>query len=209
MSKVAITGNASGTGTLTIAAPNTSTDRTLTLPDNTGTVLTSASSITASQLPAGSVLQVVSATKTDTQSTSLQAWVDVTGLSVSITPTSTSSKILVIVDVQGTGTNRYTAIRVVRNGTAVGVGATAGSRSSVLSGFGLDPDAAGSYVYVLYNAGGSFLDSPSSTSAQTYKVQFGATNTATTTYINRTVDDSDASFSLRGISTITVMEIAG
>lgn len=43
MSKVAIQGNASGTGTLTIAAPNTSTDRTLTLPDEAGTVLTSAS----------------------------------------------------------------------------------------------------------------------------------------------------------------------
>lgn len=43
MSKVAITGNASGTGTLTIAAPNTSTDRTLTLPDNTGTIITTAS----------------------------------------------------------------------------------------------------------------------------------------------------------------------
>jgi len=50
MSKVAITGNASGTGTLTIAAPNTNTDRTLTLPDEAGTVLTSGS---ASILPNG------------------------------------------------------------------------------------------------------------------------------------------------------------
>lgn len=43
MSKIALSGNASGTGTLTIAAPNTNTDRTLTLPDNTGTVVTTAS----------------------------------------------------------------------------------------------------------------------------------------------------------------------
>jgi len=42
MSKIALTGNASGTGTLTIAAPNTSTDRTLTLPDQTGTIITTA-----------------------------------------------------------------------------------------------------------------------------------------------------------------------
>jgi hypothetical protein len=42
MSKIALSGNASGTGTLTIAAPNTSTDRTLTLPDATGTILTTA-----------------------------------------------------------------------------------------------------------------------------------------------------------------------
>jgi hypothetical protein len=38
MSKIALSGNASGTGTLTIASPNTNTDRTLTLPDGTGTV---------------------------------------------------------------------------------------------------------------------------------------------------------------------------
>ena len=40
MSKVKIEGNASGTGTLTIAAPNTNTDSTLTLPDSAGELLT-------------------------------------------------------------------------------------------------------------------------------------------------------------------------
>ena len=171
--------------------------------------LDSVAPFSSADMPAGSVLQVVSATKSDTQSTSSQAWVDVTGLSVSITPSSASNKIMVIVNVQGSGSNRYTAIRVVRNGTAVGVGDTAGSRTSVLSGFGLDPDAGSTYVFALYNAHGSFLDAPSSTSAQTYKVQFGSTNSAVTTYINRTADDGDAIYSLRGISSITVMEIAG
>jgi hypothetical protein len=41
MSKVAIEGNASGTGTFTIASPNSNTNRTLTLPDSTGTVVVS------------------------------------------------------------------------------------------------------------------------------------------------------------------------
>ena len=51
MSKVAIQGNALGTGTFTIAAPvGTGADRTLTLPDEAGTVLTSASSIPSSQI---------------------------------------------------------------------------------------------------------------------------------------------------------------
>lgn len=36
MSKVKIEGNASGTGTFTITSPNSSTDRTITLPDATG-----------------------------------------------------------------------------------------------------------------------------------------------------------------------------
>ena len=57
MSKIALTPNPSGTGTLTVAAPNTNTDRTLTLPDVTTTLVgTDASqtltnkSIAASQL---------------------------------------------------------------------------------------------------------------------------------------------------------------
>ena len=44
MSKVAIKGNASGTGTFTIAAPDSNNNNTLTLPDEAGTVLTSAKS---------------------------------------------------------------------------------------------------------------------------------------------------------------------
>jgi len=40
MSKVAIQGNASGTGTFTIEAPNSNTDRTLVLPDSAGTIAT-------------------------------------------------------------------------------------------------------------------------------------------------------------------------
>lgn len=39
MSKVAIEGNAAGTGTFTIASPNSNTSQTLTLPDATGTVV--------------------------------------------------------------------------------------------------------------------------------------------------------------------------
>jgi hypothetical protein len=46
MSKVALSGNASGTGTFTIASPNSNTDRTLTLPDSSGTVATTESTLT-------------------------------------------------------------------------------------------------------------------------------------------------------------------
>lgn len=46
MSKIALSPNISGTGTLTISAPDTSTDRTLTLPDSTGTIATAESTLT-------------------------------------------------------------------------------------------------------------------------------------------------------------------
>ena len=45
MSLVKIQGNASGTGIFTIAAPATNTDRTLTLPDSTGTIATAESTL--------------------------------------------------------------------------------------------------------------------------------------------------------------------
>jgi hypothetical protein len=43
MSNITLSPNASGSGVFTIAAPNSNTNRTLTLPDNTGTILTAAS----------------------------------------------------------------------------------------------------------------------------------------------------------------------
>ena len=46
MSKIALTPNSLGSGTFTLASPNSDTDRTLTLPDEAGTVLTSASTLT-------------------------------------------------------------------------------------------------------------------------------------------------------------------
>jgi hypothetical protein len=45
VSQVKIQGNASGTGIFTVAAPNSNTDRTITLPDATGTVQVSGNPI--------------------------------------------------------------------------------------------------------------------------------------------------------------------
>jgi hypothetical protein len=158
MSNIAIQGAATGTGVFTLASPATNTDRTLTLPDEAGTVLTSAG-IPASAMPAGSVLQVVSsifATSTTTTSTS---YVD-TGLSATITPSSTSSNILVFVNMSGmyiANAGNYPKAMLVRNSTQIGefLGA---------AGYNI----AGASV----GAGGmSYLDSPATTSAVTYKVQ--------------------------------------
>jgi hypothetical protein len=50
MSRITLSGNASGTGNFTLASPNSNTDRTLTLPDATGTVLTDQSTVSATQI---------------------------------------------------------------------------------------------------------------------------------------------------------------
>ena len=69
MSKIALTPNASGTGVFTISSPATSTDRTLTLPDEAGTVLTSASPVV---LPKGG--PAFSANLTSNQTVSNNTW---------------------------------------------------------------------------------------------------------------------------------------
>lgn len=50
MSQIALTPNESGTGTFSIASPNSNTNRTLTLPDETGTMLTSVSAVSSTQI---------------------------------------------------------------------------------------------------------------------------------------------------------------
>tara|TARA_B110000211_G_scaffold214765_1_gene256417 strand:- start:3166 stop:3594 length:429 start_codon:yes stop_codon:yes gene_type:complete len=50
MSNITIQPNASGTGTFSIASPNSNTSRTLTLPDTTGELLNDASSLASGKL---------------------------------------------------------------------------------------------------------------------------------------------------------------
>ena len=202
MSSVSIQGNASGTGIFTIASPNSNTNRTLTLPDNTGTILTGSSAITASQLPAGSVLQVVQTIKTDTFSTTSGSLTDITGMSVSITPSSASNKILVQYSlglVQPSSPAVF-GVALLRGSTVIGAGATAGSRRLVSSSGIFEGDRGSGQVF-------TFLDSPATTSSTTYKLQIYI-NGGLTIYVNRSATDLDNTTYNRTASTITVMEIA-
>jgi hypothetical protein len=59
----------------------------------------------------------------------------------------------------------------------------------------------------MHNQNITFLDSPSTTSSTTYKIQGKVQNTATFV-INRGMDDPNADYGLRGASSITAMEVA-
>ena len=65
MSNIAIKGATTGTGTFTIESPATNTDRTLTLPDEAGTVLTSGATSLASTVAQSSVAFHVTAVDID------------------------------------------------------------------------------------------------------------------------------------------------
>jgi len=56
---------------------------------------------------------------------------------------------------------------------------------------------------------GHFVDSPSTTSATTYKIQCGLDDgSSTVCSINKMPNSDTANYSLRGITSITLMEIA-
>jgi len=162
MGDIVLAGSTSGT--VTISPPASAGTTTLTLPSTSGTVLTSASSLAASQLPTGSVLQVVNATYA-TYTTSTSNTLTDTGLQATITPSSSSNKILVIYTVpvmKNSGDNSNgVSLGMTRNGTSFGnaewlsYGAWTGSSVNNRAG---------------YSA--TLLDTPSSTSALTYKLRF-------------------------------------
>ena len=150
----------------------------------------------AAKLPAGSVLQVVSTTKTDTFSTASATFVDITGLSATITPSNSSNKVLVTVtfSMGQSDTSGLTIYNLVRNSTNISQPATTPTFNGT----------SGAYLSVADNimpVSFSFLDSPATTSATTYKVQ--ARVNSGTLYINRR-SSADSAFT----ATITAMEIA-
>ena len=177
------------------SATQTLTNKSIVATQLTGT-------IAAARLPAGSVLQVASAVKTDTFSTTSTSYTDITGLSVTLTPTSSSSKFLIYFFLCAGNQNIFTA-QLVRNSTAIVLGDADGSRTQATIGTMANSDAnmqtANSYGY---------LDSPATASAVTYKVQV-RTESGATNYINRSISDSNSSAGARTASSIIVMEIAG
>ena len=159
---------------------------------------------TVSGAGGGKVLQVITATKTDTFSTTA-AYADIPGLSVAITPSATSSKILIMVQCHIVATNAGQVTQLVRGSTAIYQGDAAGNRKRG-SMTGLYAPTSPTQ----YGAGANhihFLDSPNTTNATTYKLQAGVLSG--TSYIGQQKYDLDNGNSSRVPSTITVMEISG
>ena len=117
-------------------------------------------------MPAGAVLQVVNMTYGTTQAITSTSWAD-TGLTLAITPSSTSSKIRIdysFYNIHFGATASGLAFRITRNGSSI-----------------FTPTAAhGDYVTsggYHWGRNGIAIDSPSSTSAVTYKIQVQGYNT--------------------------------
>ena len=155
---------------------------------------------------AGGIIQVKNTTKTDpwAHPGGYTAYAQVTGLNVTITPTRADSKILIFANLHGVGDSSTQAyFRFMRDSTAICVATDVGSRV---------PATLGSMYEDQTNDTNScsqhFLDSPSTTSAVTYKIQ-ARTQGSGSIYLNRSAGDQNNSTSGRFTSTLTVMEVSG
>ena len=192
----------STSGSVSLQAPASTSGgahRVLTLPDANATLATTSDSF-------GKVLQVKQTVKTDQFTSTAYTYTDITGMSVSITPASASNKILINFELQvGGAANTYASFRLLRDSTHIGVSTVTNTNWRVGTLGSLSHENS----YQLENTGLTFLDSPNTTSAITYKLQQSA-------YSNRTISinyptstgNSSGSYTATGISTITVMEIA-
>jgi hypothetical protein len=138
-----------------------------------GQVLTADSTATngvawATPAGGGKVLQVVSFVSSSTNSTTSTSFVD-TSLTLNITPTSASSKVFVLV------TTRY---RIENNNNLIQLKLVRGATSLTSEGYvGLDNGSLDIYGRFALN----YLDSPATTSATTYKMQFASESGGTVT----------------------------
>jgi hypothetical protein len=161
-------------------------------------------------LGSGTVLQVVSTTKTDTFSASLAAGGisgEVTGLTATITPRLSTSLVLVLFTIQVSvnSNNKGVDLILLRGGTAIDAarGDADGNRVRVSSG-------SNNQAANIQTTSAVFLDSPASASAVTYSFNLHNGDSSTqTVYVNRSGTDSNTTQFARAASTITLLEVAG
>jgi hypothetical protein len=150
-------------------------------------ILSGDTGVPSSGMPAGSVIQTVNATYSTQVSSSSSTYAD-TGLTASITPTSSSNKILVLVDVAGIykfSSDTGCSLKLLRNSTDLIVfSEEAGYTGSTLTN-------------LVGTQSCNYLDSPATTSATTYKVQFKSASNSATVRVQ----------AISSVSTITLMEI--
>ena len=140
----------------------------------------------ASLVGGGKIGQVLQAVKTDTQNTTDDnTFTDISGLSQAITPSATTSKILVLFTVNITAdTQDHVGIRLVRGSTDIFIGTDSDAGQNVSAGYRAGTTEEN---YHPPNLCGQFLDSPSTTSATTYKIQAASNDEF---FVNRPHDDT-------------------
>ena len=173
--------------------PESGTDLTLGASGDTITI-PSGATITNSGTATGfgKVLQVVSFSYNTLETTVSATFVN-TSLELAITPSATSSKVYVMVNAS-IGSAEYCWFNLVRDSTDLDQGISSSSRTVCTRPLPHDLGSAGGQPVDIL-----FLDSPSTTSATTYRVAWANQNGAGNLLaMNRSVGDVDADYAWRG-----------
>jgi ABC-type dipeptide/oligopeptide/nickel transport system ATPase subunit len=202
------------TSSVTIASPaSLGGDRTITLPDASVTLASGTMLATdgdgSGLSGVGKVLQVVSATQTGKESiTGDTDWQDAANLSLNITCAATSSKVLVLVNVSLSCNARYGVWRILRDATAISVGVKASLEDEVSGASMTNFPSDSNDQFINYSNMVNYLDSPSSTSELTYKIQVrNSDSDSAIQYVNVPSSNATAAYVARTASTITAIEI--
>jgi hypothetical protein len=172
----------------------TTPDDTSLVKDGASAIRTLGSSIDSSLSKA--IVQVVQTYSTTTFSTTSTSYVDVTDLTATITPQDNSNKILVIVNLAMGGTT----------GAAQGLAKLLRGATDIAGGTGthfafLEKGITGT-TNAIFQFATTFLDSPATTSATTYKVQIRTDNASFSSTVNR-----NAANTVAVPSSITLLEV--
>ena len=180
--------NGSMSGFVALDAPAAAGSNTLVLPTGNGSsgqVLTTNGSGVLSFAQGGRILQVINGLLTTGQSTTSTTYVD-SGLSATITPSSSTSKILILVSASSVAVNttaRGVSVNLTRDSTPI-------VEFAQFLGYSSNSES--------YNPSTSYLDSPNTISAITYKVRYKVSTGSATAYFS---DNAST-------STIILMEVA-
>lgn len=159
----------------------------------------------------GGIIDVKSATKTNTQTASISAGstLAVTDLNITHACASTANKVVLIAQITGTqGSAEYNLnAGLTVAGSLIGIGDAAGSRTRVGASNGnrgTSPTPYANSVSLVAEY------SPASISSITYGVSLINADASTRTlFVNRSEDDFDNAYHIRGASSLILMEVAG
>lgn len=210
-----------GTGTITGVSvgglPDGIVDTDMLATDAVSAAKLQSTAVTAGDLPAGSILQVVTqADNTEYRTATGTTPTNFSGLNCSITPSSTNSKILILVSLGGASSGGdssnlgYCKIRYDHSGiteadvTPIGLNDVNGSSKMHFS----IPLEGSSESWKSYVPHYTHLHSPSTTNEVTYKLYFWMEGTAGTVKVNRSERNNNGQ-DVSCLSSVTLMEVAG
>ena len=162
----------------------------------------------ATDVKLGKILQVQQTLKVDVYSMHDNQFEDITGMTATITPSSSSNKILVKIHLNyGGESNGYYVFKLFRGTTHIGVSTSVSLSNQINGTFVGTTGYQDKSQYKCDTAAYEILDTPSTTSATTYKIQVYS-YADRYFYLNRPYNNDNNDYIFGGTSTITLMEVA-